>query len=53
VANRTRDDARDFLHIAAEIGITPRIKTFSLKEANQALQAVKNEDVVGSPVLLP
>jgi propanol-preferring alcohol dehydrogenase len=53
VANMTRDDARDFLHIAAEIGITPRIKTFSLKEANQALQAVKNEDVVGSPVLLP
>jgi propanol-preferring alcohol dehydrogenase len=49
----TRDDARDFLRIAEEIGITPKIKTFRLEDANQALQAIKGEDVVGSPVLLP
>jgi propanol-preferring alcohol dehydrogenase len=53
VANMTRDDARDFLRIAEEIGITPKIKTFRLQDANQALQAIKDEDVVGSPVLLP
>jgi len=53
VANMTRDDARDFLRIAEEIGITPKIKTFRLEDANQALQAIKDEDVVGSPVLLP
>jgi propanol-preferring alcohol dehydrogenase len=53
VANMTREDAHDFLRIAGEIGITPKIKTFALQDANQALMAVKNEDVVGSPVLLP
>jgi propanol-preferring alcohol dehydrogenase len=49
----TREDARDFLEIAGQIGITPKIRTFPLGDANQALEAVKNEDVVGSPVLLP
>ena len=53
VANMTRADARDFLKIAAEIGIRPRVRTFSLDRANEALQAVKNETAEGPVVILP
>lgn len=53
VANMTRDDARDFLRIAAEIGIHPRVRTFSLDHAADALQAVKNETAEGPCVILP
>jgi propanol-preferring alcohol dehydrogenase len=53
VANMTREDARDYLQIATEIGITPSMQTFPLEHANDALEAAKNEDVVGSAVLLP
>jgi alcohol dehydrogenase, propanol-preferring len=53
VANMTREDAKDYLRIATEIGITPAIKTFRLDEANEALEAVKDEDVVGSAVIIP
>jgi alcohol dehydrogenase, propanol-preferring len=53
VANMTRADARDFLAIAAEIGIHPRVRTFPLDHANDALQAVKNETAEGPVVILP
>jgi propanol-preferring alcohol dehydrogenase len=53
VANMTRNDARDFLQLAAEIGIKPRIQTFTLDHANEALQAVKNETANGPCVILP
>ncbi len=53
VANMTRADARDFLAIAAEIGIHPRVRTFPLAQANDALQAVKNETAEGPVVILP
>ena len=53
VANMTRADARDFLAIAAEIGIHPTVRTFSLDHANEALQAVKNETAEGPVVILP
>lgn len=53
VANMTRDDARDFLKIAAEIGIHPRVRTFSLENAADALQAVKHETAEGPVVILP
>jgi propanol-preferring alcohol dehydrogenase len=53
VANMTRADARDFLAIAAEIGIHPRVRTFPLDQANDALQAVKNETAEGPVVILP
>jgi propanol-preferring alcohol dehydrogenase len=52
VANMTRQDAKDFLRIAAEIGITPAVRTFPLGQAREALQAVKDEDISGSAVLL-
>jgi propanol-preferring alcohol dehydrogenase len=52
VANMTRQDATDFLRIAGELGITPAVQTFRLDQANEALQAIKQEDVLGSAVIL-
>jgi propanol-preferring alcohol dehydrogenase len=53
VANMTRQDARDYLRLAAEIKIKPQVQTFRLDQANQALQAVKNETANGPAVILP
>jgi len=53
VANMTRDDARDFLKLAHELGIRPDVTTFSLEDANKALLAVKHEDEFGSMVIVP
>jgi propanol-preferring alcohol dehydrogenase len=53
VANMTRADARDFLALAHEIGIRPHVRTFSLDQANDALQAVKHETADGPCVILP
>lgn len=52
VANMTRQDARDFLALAQEIGIRPHVRTFSLDQANEALQAVKHETADGPCVIL-
>jgi propanol-preferring alcohol dehydrogenase len=53
VANMTRNDARDYLQLAAEINIHPQVQTFPLTQANEALQAVKNETANGPCVILP
>lgn len=53
VTNMTRQDARDFLALAAQLSIRPRAKTFSLDNANDALQAAKQEIEQGSAVILP
>jgi propanol-preferring alcohol dehydrogenase len=53
VANMTRDDARDFLKIAHDLNIQPRISKFSLDDANPALLAVKHETETGSAVIVP
>jgi alcohol dehydrogenase, propanol-preferring len=53
VANMTRQDARDLLKIAHELNIRPRVKTFPLEEANNALLAVKEETQDGSVVIVP
>ena len=52
VANMTRDDARDFLKIAHELNIQPKVTKFSLEDANQALLAVKDETEDGSAVIV-
>lgn len=52
VANMTRQDARDFLGIASEIGLRPPVATFPLEHANQALAAVKHETESGSAVIV-
>ncbi|MEI9970625.1 MAG: zinc-dependent alcohol dehydrogenase family protein [Ignavibacteriota bacterium] len=53
VANMTRDDARDFLTLAAQIGVKPRVTTFPLERANEALAAIKSDSVDGSAVIIP
>jgi propanol-preferring alcohol dehydrogenase len=49
----TRQDARDFLRIAAELNIQPQANVFSLENANQALIAVRDETENGSAVIVP
>ncbi|MGA9811996.1 MAG: zinc-dependent alcohol dehydrogenase family protein [Terriglobales bacterium] len=53
VANMTRSDARDFLQVAAEIGLRPKVTTFPLDQANDALAAVKNDAIDGAAVIVP
>ena len=53
VANMTRADARDFLALAAEIGLRPKVTVFSLDQANEALMAVKNDAIDGAAVIVP
>jgi propanol-preferring alcohol dehydrogenase len=53
VANMTRDDARDFLKIAADINLQPKVTSFSLDQANEALLAVKQDAIDGAAVILP
>ena len=53
VANMTRADARDFLRVASEIGLRPRVTVFRLEQANQALGAVKRDAIDGAAVIVP
>ena len=52
VANMTREDARDFLALARDIGLRPEVATFRLEDANGALAAVKQETESGSAVIV-
>ncbi|MGH9448561.1 MAG: alcohol dehydrogenase, partial [Terriglobia bacterium] len=51
VANNTRRDGEDFLRIAAEIPLHTEIEVFPLREANRALNALKNDAIRGAAVL--
>jgi propanol-preferring alcohol dehydrogenase len=53
VANMTRADARDFLALAAQIHLQPKVTVFPLEQANEALIAVKNDAVDGAAVIVP
>ncbi len=53
VANMARQDARDFLKIASDLRISPKVTVFSLDNANDALLAVKQETTMGSAVITP
>jgi alcohol dehydrogenase, propanol-preferring len=53
VANMTRQDARDFLALAAKIGIQPKVTVFPLDRANDALAAVKSDSIDGAAVVVP
>ncbi|MGC1373801.1 MAG: zinc-dependent alcohol dehydrogenase family protein [Candidatus Sulfotelmatobacter sp.] len=53
VANMTRTDARDFLRIAADIRLQPKVTVFPLDHANEALAAVKADAIDGAAVILP
>jgi propanol-preferring alcohol dehydrogenase len=53
VTNMTRADARDFIEIAARIGLRPRVTVFPLDQANEALLAVKQDRIDGAAVVVP
>jgi alcohol dehydrogenase, propanol-preferring len=62
VANMTRADARDFLKLAAEINLQPKVTVFPLGDAdrnvpdrniNDALAAVRNDAIDGAAVVVP
>ena len=52
VANVTRRDIAEFLPIAAEIPLRPKVQTYRLEEANRALLELKRGPVRGAKVLL-
>ncbi len=51
VANITRQDAAQFLPLAAEIPIIPQVQEFKLEEANEALLQLKQGKIQGAAVL--
>lgn len=53
VANMTRNDAKDFLALAMEIGINPRTRIFPLEQANEALAAIDQDEINGAAVIVP
>lgn len=53
VANMTRADARDFLGVAARIGLRPAVTVFPLAEAAKALDALRRDAIDGAAVLVP
>ena len=53
VANMTREDARDFLRLAGEIKLSPKVTVFPLDQVNDALAAVKGDRIDGAAVIVP
>ena len=51
VANMTRDDARDFLALAAQIGLRPRVREFKLDAIEDALRAIQDAALNGAAVI--
>jgi len=51
VANATREDARDFLELAAAVPVRTEVEVFELEQANAALQALKSSRIQGAGVL--
>lgn len=52
VTNMTRQDAREFLDIAAEIGLKPQVTAFPLDQVNEGLISVKADSIDGSAVIV-
>ena len=50
-ANVTRQDAREFLPLAAQVPIRPQVQEFTLEQANEALLLVKQGKTQGAAVL--
>jgi len=51
VANSTRQDAREFLELAAAVPVRTEVQCFALAEANEALVALKHSRIAGAGVL--
>ncbi len=48
----TREDGREFLRTAAEIGLRPKTTAFPLEQANEALLALKRDAIDGAAVMV-
>lgn len=51
VANLTRRDGVEFLELAPEVPVETEVTTFELEEANEALEALRNDAFEGSGVI--
>lgn len=51
VANVTRNDVKEFLELASEIGLKPEVQEFKLEQANDALKELKAGKIRGAKVL--
>ena len=51
VANLTRQDAREFLALAAKVPVQTEVQVYSLESANQALTDLKHSRIEGAGVL--
>lgn len=53
VANMTRQDAKEFLRLAAEIKLQPKVTIFPLDRINEALASLKSDQIDGAAVIVP
>jgi propanol-preferring alcohol dehydrogenase len=53
VTNLTRQDAREFLDLAAKIQLRPKVTVFSLDRAADALEAIRHDAIDGAAVVIP
>ena len=53
VANLTRQDAKDFLELAARTPIQTHVERFALGDANTALDRLRRGQLTGAAVLIP
>jgi propanol-preferring alcohol dehydrogenase len=53
VANLTRRDGEDFLHLAQKAGVKAEVAPYKLEEANRALSDLRNGKLQGAAVLVP
>jgi len=51
VTANTREDGQGLLKMAKAFGITPKVRVYSLEEANSALMDLKNDQIRGAAVL--
>jgi propanol-preferring alcohol dehydrogenase len=53
VANLTRQDAREFLTLVADIPLSTHVQAYALTEANRALSDLRSGHLSGAAVLVP
>ena len=53
VANLTRADASEFMLLAAEVALEPRVEVLPLARAGEALQRLREGQIEGAAVLVP
>ena len=52
VANMTRQDAKEFLELASQVQLRPKITTFPLHDVNEAIATLNHDRIDGATVLV-